>query len=121
MKMKTCTILLLSLLSACSTDYVTELNEGTMNNINTENPKSDEINSPKDECISEPFSLNTKVGEVISDPAFGDFGRLLFPVDRSISTDMTLDQVSTSNVYVWYSHISRRKQLRYLTIYVINH
>lgn len=43
---------------------------------------------------------NTTVEEVITNPAFGDFGRLLFPVDRTVSEDMTLSEVSTSSVYV---------------------
>ncbi len=52
------------------------------------------------------FTADTTVGEVIADPAFGDFGHLLFPVDRNVPASMTLAQVSTSNVYVWYSYIS---------------
>jgi acetyl esterase/lipase len=51
------------------------------------------------------FTVNSTVGEVIADPAFGDFGELLFPVDRDVSNDMTLAEVSTSNVYVWYHYI----------------
>lgn len=52
------------------------------------------------------FTAQSTVGEVINDPAFGNFGHLLFPVDRNVPTSMTLSQVSSSNVYVWYSHIS---------------
>lgn len=52
------------------------------------------------------FDANTTIGEVITDPAFGNFGRLLFPIDRNVPTSMTLAQVSSSSVYVWYSHIS---------------
>ncbi len=42
-----------------------------MNNISTETPKGENTNNNKDEVNSEPFSLNTTVREVISDPAFG--------------------------------------------------
>ena len=52
-----------------------------------------------------PYTVNSTVGEVVSDPAFGDFGALLFPVDRQVSSSMTLDEVSTSSVYVWYHYI----------------
>lgn len=52
---------------------------------------------------------DTTVGEVIANPALGDFGRLLFPVDRAVTEDMTLAQVSSSSVYVWYSHIQADK------------
>lgn len=48
---------------------------------------------------------STTVSEIINDSDFKDFGRLLFPVGRGISTDMTLDDISSSNVYVWYSEI----------------
>ncbi len=48
---------------------------------------------------------DTTVGEVIAIPALEDVGRLLFPVDRDVSDDMTLEEVSSSGVYVWYSHI----------------
>jgi acetyl esterase/lipase len=52
-----------------------------------------------------PVTASTTVSEIINDSDFGDFGRLLFPVDRSIRTDMTLADISSSNVYVWYSEI----------------
>lgn len=57
----------------------------------------------------------TTVGEVIAAPALGDFGRLLFPVDRAVSEDMTLAEVSSSGVYVWYSHIQADK-----TVEIVN-
>lgn len=52
-----------------------------------------------------PVTANTTVSEIINDSDFEDFGRLLFPVNRSISTDMTLNDISSSSVYVWYSGI----------------
>ena len=55
------------------------------------------------------------MGEVIHDPAFGDFGRLLFQVDRYISEDMTLADISSSDVYVWYSNIDADK-----TVEIVN-
>lgn len=58
---------------------------------------------------------NTTVSEIIGAPAFGDFGRLLFPVDRTISENMTLEEVSSSDVYVWYSNIKKDK-----TVEIIN-
>lgn len=60
------------------------------------------------------FTAQSTVADVINDPAFEDFGHLLFPVDRNVPTNMTLAQVSTSNVYVWYSHISVDKTVEIL-------
>ncbi len=60
-------------------------------------------------------NINTTVGEVISNPAFKDFGRLLFPVDRTVTDDMTLAEISTSRVYTWYNNIQSDK-----TVEIIN-
>lgn len=58
---------------------------------------------------------NTTVGEVIANPAFEDFGRLLFPVDRTVTDDMTLAEISTSRVYTWYNYMQPEK-----TVEIIN-
>lgn len=55
--------------------------------------------------IFEEFTKDTTVGEIKNDPAFGDFGRLLFPVDRTVTDDMTLEDISSSFVYIWYNYI----------------
>lgn len=55
------------------------------------------------------ITADTTVRELLSDPEFNDFGRLLFPVDRTVKEDMTLAEVSTSSVYVWYSGIQPQK------------
>jgi hypothetical protein len=60
------------------------------------------------------FTAKSTVGDVITDRAFGNFGRLLFPVDRNVPSSMTLAQVSTSNVYVWYSNIKVDKTVEIL-------
>lgn len=62
------------------------------------------------------FTLDSTVGEVLADPAFEDFGRLLFPVERSVSENMSLADVSTSRVFVWYNNIQPEK-----TVAIINH
>lgn len=61
-----------------------------------------------------PFTAQTTVGEVINDAAFSDFGRLLFPVDRSVPTTMTLAQASTSSVYIFYTNIKVEKTVEIL-------
>lgn len=57
----------------------------------------------------------TTVGEIITNPALEEFGRLLFPVDRSVPESMTLAEVSTSGIYVWYSNIQADK-----TVEIVN-
>lgn len=52
-----------------------------------------------------PFTAQTTVGEVINDAAFSDFGRLLFPVDRSVPTTMTLAPGQhLFRLYLLYEH-----------------
>lgn len=50
------------------------------------------------------FTADTKVLDVIHDPVFGDYGRLIFPADRSISDSLTLGDVG--NILTWYSYVS---------------
>lgn len=58
---------------------------------------------------------NTTVSEIIRDPVFRNFGRLIFPVDRKVTGDMTLADISSSNVYVWYYDIRKEK-----TVEIVN-
>ena len=39
------------------------------------------------------YTLTTKAVDVISDPVFEDYGRLIFPVDRTISDGLELRDV----------------------------
>ncbi|MDO4178957.1 MAG: alpha/beta hydrolase [Phascolarctobacterium sp.] len=62
------------------------------------------------------YSQSSTVNDVVTDLAFGNFGYLLFPVDRSIDRNMTLAEISTSDVYIWYNYIRADK-----TVEIINH
>jgi len=44
-------------------------------------------------------TADTTVGEVEAIPAFKDFGRLLFPVDRAVSKDMTLALITPTRIW----------------------
>lgn len=100
------TIALLGL-SACSTENFVN-DEPMMPSVT--NPSGD----GKSESDESRFTTSSTVADVISDPAFGNFGRLLFPVDRNVSPSMTLAQVSTSNVYMWYPYIRVEKTVEIL-------
>lgn len=60
------------------------------------------------------YTSQSTVADVLTDRAFGDFGRLLFPVDRNVSPSLTLAQVSTSEVYMWYPYIRVEKTVEIL-------
>ena len=65
--------------------------------------------APMTEGAVTAVTKDTTVGEVIGNPALSGFGHLLFPVDRDVPDGMTLAEVSSSSVYVWYSHIQADK------------
>ena len=60
------------------------------------------------------FTEQSTVGEVVHNTAFGDFGQLLFPVDRNVPETMTLAQASTSAVYIYYTNIKVEKTVEIL-------
>ena len=50
---------------------------------------------------TEAFTRQSKIEDVVRDPAFGSFGRLLFPIDESYYSGDTLEELQL----VYYSHI----------------
>lgn len=61
----------------------------------------------------EPVTRGTLVRDVIDNPVFEDYGRLLFPVDRTIPQDMTLEEVG--DILVWYHYVNPDK-----TVEIVN-
>ncbi|MBQ8186696.1 MAG: alpha/beta hydrolase [Clostridia bacterium] len=61
---------------------------------------------------SEPFTADTKISAVITDPAFGDWGRLIFPADDSYYSGETLADLELT----WYNHIDPDK-----TVEIVNY
>lgn len=60
------------------------------------------------------FTVNSTLESV--ENYFGEFGRLLFPVDRLFSLSETLAQISNPGHYIWYSNIKPAK-----TVEIINY
>lgn len=52
----------------------------------------------------EDYTLETKVMDVINDPVFDDYGRLIFPVDRTIDEDLELQDVG--EILTWYNNVN---------------
>lgn len=76
---------------------------------------SDKEENPPSSTVNDYFTQQSTVGNVINDSAFGDFGRLLFPVDRPVRETMTLAEVSSSSVYIYYTNIKPEK-----TVEIVN-
>ena len=60
------------------------------------------------------FTKDTKVNEVINNNSFEGFGNLIFPVDRNIPSNMTLEDVG--DIYIWYNYIDPNK-----TVEIVNY
>lgn len=103
--------LLLVMVTACGRN-ANDTDSSTAKNPRVVVTKENESN----QVTMKMFTLNSTVREVLTDPAFEDFGHLLFPVDRSVTEDMSLTDVSSSKVFVWYNNIQPEK-----TVEIINH
>lgn len=57
---------------------------------------------------------DTRVVDVIRQPVFENYGRLIFPVDREIREDLTLEDVE--ELLIWYSYINPDK-----TVEIVNY
>lgn len=58
------------------------------------------------------FNKDTRIEDVISDPVFGDYGRLIFPVNAGYYQGNTLGNLSMT----WYNHIDSDK-----TVEIVNY
>ena len=57
------------------------------------------------DIIPKPYTANTRIEEVTGDPAFGNYGRLIFPVDYGYSSGNTLGDLRLT----WYNDIDPYK------------
>lgn len=60
------------------------------------------------------FTKDTKVVDVINNSSFKDFGKLIFPTNRTIDKNMTLEDAK--DLYVWYNYINTDK-----TVEIVNY
>ena len=59
-----------------------------------------------------PYTAETPIADVVNDPVFGDYGRLIFPVDEWYYSGETLGQLRLT----WYSNIQPDK-----TVEIVNY
>ena len=60
------------------------------------------------------FTKDTKVVDVINNKSFQNFGNLIFPVDRTIDKNMTLE--ICDDLYIWYNYMNADK-----TVEIVNY
>lgn len=113
-------VLLMGNLSACgkNTDNSEPENAGSMDQTESSEsfPEENDVGEEKTENNGGFHTVNrsTRVQDVISNSVFGDYGRLIFPVDRTIASDLTLENVG--DILTWYTHINPDK-----TVEIVNY
>ena len=68
------------------------------------------------ESAENPYTVDTLISDVIADPVFGDYGRLIFPVDTGYYSGDTLGSLRLT----WYSNIDPDKTVE-ITNYMKEH
>jgi len=69
--------------------------------------------APEDH-IKPGYMADTKVWDVIDDPVFAGYGRLIFPADQTIDKSMTLNEVG--KILTWYNYVSPER-----TVEIVNY
>ena len=95
-------------LTGCSTE---------MNTTDTDtNSKGAETSVQVNQNNTEQYTVNTKISDVINDSVFGDYGRLIFPVNNGYYSGDTLGELQLT----WYSNIDPDKTVE-IGNYMKNH
>lgn len=92
------TLLLMTVLCACAG----RRESGESKEINGNETVQAEENAG---ISGKPYTADTEIEEVINDPVFSSYGRLIFPVDNGYYSGDTLGELSLT----WYSHIDPDK------------
>lgn len=78
----------------------------------TKESVTDKISTDKPEdTIKTSYMASTKVWDVINDPAFEGYGRLIFPADRTIEKNITLSEVGSILPYYTYVNTNRTVEI----------
>ena len=98
-------------LAACSN---TEREDGSLNEQETSLAGVESMQTG--ESAGNPYTVDTLISDVIADPVFGDYGRLIFPVDTGYYSGDTLGSLRLT----WYSNIDPDKTVE-ITNYMKEH
>lgn len=114
-------VFLVGSLSACGNNITSPGDSELENDSNLSQTQNSESRpaktgegNPKNSVGFIPVNRSTKVQDVINDPVFGDYGRLIFPVDRTIRDDLTLEEVG--DILTWYNDVNPDK-----TVEIVNY
>ena len=104
-------ICLLLSVTGCNTENGMLNNTDKTSDRGTENADFGADNMKQNEDEHTPYTVSTKISDVMSDPVFGGFGRLIFPVNSGYYSGNTLGELRLT----WYSNIDADK-----TVEIVN-
>lgn len=110
LKIVLCVLLLIISITGCGSRNKNEnssVKTDSLSERSEETGSMQENNNKKVEEKLTTYNMKTKIKDVINDSVFGDYGRLIFPVDMSINKTMTLKNVE--DILPWYSEINSEK------------
>ncbi|WP_424474932.1 alpha/beta hydrolase [Oceanobacillus kimchii] len=84
--------------------------QDTVNETDTESTADIEVSTEEEMN----YTANTKVWDVIDEPVFEGYGRLIFPVDKKIDKNMTLNEVGS--ILTWYNNVNSDR-----TVEIVNY
>lgn len=108
--------LFMMILSACGNTGATKQNQEAQNmpsnTIRTEAEEDNTVNAG----MRNSYTVDTAISDVIHDPVFGDYGRLIFPVDAGYYSGDTLGELQLT----WYNNIDSEETVE-ITSYMREH
>ncbi len=100
-------IMAVSLSSCAASSHETEVVPSRAEDMETDEVSAAESTErePEEQSMTEQYTKETRISEVLSDPVFGDYGRLIFPVDSGYYSGTTLGDLRLT----WYNYIDPDK------------
>lgn len=77
--------------------------------------ENEHAEASENQNTTEWFTEDTKISEVISDPAFGSYGRLIFPVDSWYYSGDTLGDLQLT----WYNNMIFQEKRSFRSMYTM--
>ena len=107
-------ILIMLGLCSCAAAQSSEIvsDGGTLAGTETEVVQTED----EGQSMIETYNTGTRISDVINDPVFGDYGRLIFPVDSGYMSGSTLGDLRLT----WYNYIDPDKTVE-ICNYLRNH
>lgn len=102
-------------ISSSSTEIINETAENEQVEVKESVTEETEVSTvDTEDYVKIAFTTNTKIWDVIDDPAFEGYGRLIFPTDQTIDKSMDLSDID--KILPWYNYVNTDR-----TVEIVNY